>query len=202
MDREEGELEPESEVEPDVVILVGAVVEVEVEVEVDGAFVALAPTSVDASLGAETESDAAGASAVVDAVASTDATFGAETDTEEVLALVCVDTVTVLASTATGSAGDDAETDTPEIPSALASKGAASARASAAAMSANAAAEMCPMFLFMSPTTVNSRNNSWIRLFSSVTRSLVIHSQTWTTLHAAERAEPLRRRASQRLVDP
>jgi len=76
----------------------------------------------------------------------------------------------VLAAAGLG-AGDDAETDTPEIPSALASKGAASARASAAAMSANAAAEICPMFLFMSPTTVNSRNNSSIRLFSSVTRS-------------------------------
>lgn len=67
-----------SAVAVDVVILVDTVV----EVDVDGALVEVALTSADASFGAETETDVAGALTVVDAVVSTDATLGAETDTE------------------------------------------------------------------------------------------------------------------------
>jgi hypothetical protein len=121
----------------DVVTFVEAVVEAEIEVDADGALVEVALTSTDASFGAETESDAAGASAVMDVVASTDATSGAETDNEEVLALVSTD--------------GDAETDTLEIPSARASTGAATTRISAAN------AQIYALFLFISPTTATPR---------------------------------------------
>jgi hypothetical protein len=127
----------------DVVSLVDTVV----EVDVAGALVEVALTSADASFGAETETDVAGASTVVDAVVSTDATFGAETDREA------------------------------ETSSAPASTGAANMRASAAT-------DMYVLFLFMRPTTANSQNNSSIRPFSSVTRSRIIHSQTWAMLRS------------------
>jgi hypothetical protein len=126
----------------DVVILVDTVV----EVDVDGALVEVTLTSPDASFGADTEIDVAGA---VDAVVSTDATLGAERDTEEVLALVGLATATEVDSTEIGS-GEDADTDAPEIPSAGASTGAASMRASVAI-------HMYALLLFIRPTTANSQ---------------------------------------------
>jgi hypothetical protein len=136
----------------DVVGLVEVEVEVEVEidVDVDGALVEVALTSPDATFGAETESEAAGAWAVVDAVVSTDATLGAETDTEEVLALVCVATVTEVDLTDVVSIGDAAATDTLEMPSAEASTGAANTRASAAT-------QLYAIFLFLRPTTATPK---------------------------------------------
>ncbi|HMH46903.1 MAG TPA: hypothetical protein VK538_04235 [Solirubrobacteraceae bacterium] len=133
----------------DVVGLVEVVTLVEVEVEIDGALVEVALTSPDATFGAETESEAAGAWAVVDAVVSTDATLGAETDTEEVLALVCVATVTEVDLTDV-SIGDAAATDTLEMPSAEASTGAANTRASAAT-------QLYAIFLFLRPTTATPK---------------------------------------------
>jgi hypothetical protein len=133
----------------DVVILVDTVV----EVDVDGALVEVAPTSADASFGVETETDVAGA---VDAVVSTDATLGAETDTEEVLALVELATSTEVALTEIGS-GEDAETDTPEIPSARASTGAANMRASAATHTYALFLLISRLFLPITPTTANSQ---------------------------------------------
>jgi hypothetical protein len=130
----------------DVVILLDTVV----EVDVDGALVEVAPTSADASFGAETETDVAGA---FDTVASTDATLGAESDTEEVLELVGVATATEVDSTEIGPAGEDAETDTPEIPSARASTGAANMRASAAT-------HMYALFLLMIPTTATANSQA------------------------------------------
>jgi hypothetical protein len=126
----------------DVVILVETVV----EVDVDGALVEVTLTSPDASFGAETETDVAGA---VDTVVSTDATLGAERDTEEVLTLVGLATATEVDLTEIGS-GEDADTDTPEIPSAGASTGAASMRASVAT-------HMYALLLLISPATANSQ---------------------------------------------
>jgi hypothetical protein len=133
----------------DVVILVDTVV----EVDVDGALVEVAPTSADASFGAETETDVAGA---LDAVVSTDATLGAETDTEEVLALVELATSTEVALTEIGS-GEDAETDTPEIPSARASTGAANVRTSAATHVYALFLLISRISLLITPTTANSQ---------------------------------------------
>lgn len=166
----------------DVVIFVETVVEV--DVDVDGVLVEVAPTSADASFGEETETDVAGA---LDAVVSTDASLGAETDTEEVLALVGVATATEVDLTEIGSGGGDAETDTPETSSAWASTGAAN-------MTASAATQMYALLLFKSPTTANSQNNSLIRVFLSVTRSHIIHSQTSAMLRCGAR-ELLRRPA-------
>jgi hypothetical protein len=134
----------------EVVTLVEVEVEVEIDVDVDGALVEVALTSPDATFGAETESEAVGAWAVVDAVVSTDATLGAETDTEEVLALVCVATVTEVDLTDVVSIGDAAATDTLEMPSTEASTGAANTRASAAT-------QLYAIFLFMRPTTATPK---------------------------------------------
>jgi hypothetical protein len=134
----------------DVVILVDTVV----VVDVDGALVEVAPTSADASFGAETETDVAGA---FDVVASTDATLGAETDTEEVWALVGVATATEVDLTEIGPAGEDAETDTSEIPSARASTGAANMRASAATHMYALFLLISRLFLIITPTTANSQ---------------------------------------------
>jgi hypothetical protein len=133
----------------DVVILVDTVV----EVDVDGALVEVAPTSADASFGAETETDGAGA---FDTVVSTDATLGAETDTDEVLALVELATSTEVALTEICS-GEDAETDTSEIPSARASIGAANMRASAATHMYALFLLISRLFLLIAPTTANSQ---------------------------------------------
>jgi hypothetical protein len=142
-----------------VVGLLGAVdvvifVETVVEVDVDGALVEVAPTSADASFGAETETDVAGA---LDEVVSTDASLGAETDTEEVLALVGVATATEVDLTEIGSGGGDAATDTPETSSARASTGAANEmRASAATHMYALFRLISRLFLLITPTTANS----------------------------------------------
>jgi hypothetical protein len=111
----------------DVLSLVDAVV---VEVDDDRGWVGVALTSADASFGTETESEAAGDVGVVDTVVLTDATLATVAET--------------------GSDCDDAETDTPEIPSARASTGPASMRASAAT-------HMYALFLLISPATANSQ---------------------------------------------
>jgi hypothetical protein len=114
-------------VEVDVVSLVDAVV---VEVDDDRGWVGVTLTSADTSFGAETESEAAGAVGVVDTVVPTDATLATVAET--------------------GSGSGDAETDTPEIPSARASTGAANMRASVAT-------HMYALFLLIRPTTANSQ---------------------------------------------
>jgi hypothetical protein len=107
-------------------------------------------TSADASVGAETESEPVGASAVVDVVACTDASSGTEIESDEDWVLVDVATATESAFTETGAVGRDADTDPPEMPRPQASTGVANSTTSAAT-------EMRALFLLNSEATANSQ---------------------------------------------